>query len=168
MTASRIFRSRRDSSCEAISANLGTTSNHCQVGCEAIEPQPAERRERESITVSDRTPPSVYPRLGTNKFRTGETQPIRCAQPEVYVLRGPAVIVQQLVALYGIYGVGEPTLPFDVSVGVPTAGAPIELVRPGTEAGVRDAPPVHGIVAGTVARAAEVRDFVVFEAGGRH
>src|SRR5206468_7851034 len=102
MTASRILRSRLDSSCEAISANLGTTSNHCQVGCKAIEPQPTQRRESEAITIGDRTPSSLDPRLRTNKFRTGETQPLRGTQPEIHPLRREALVVENFVAFHGI------------------------------------------------------------------
>src|SRR5215467_7258045 len=94
MTASRILRSRLDSSCEAISANLGTTSNHCQVGRETIEAQPTQRREPEPITVGNRAPSSLHPRLDTNKFRTRETQPVHCAQPQIHALGGAAPFVE--------------------------------------------------------------------------
>ena len=97
MTASRILRSRLDSSCEGISANLGTTSNDCQVSREAIEPEPAERRELESVITLYRGPSGVNPRLSTNKFRTGETQPIRSAQPEIHSFRRTAVVVQKFM-----------------------------------------------------------------------
>src|SRR5437762_848856 len=93
MTASSILRSRRDSSCEAISANLGTTSNHCQVTCEAVETKPAQGGENEPVAVDDRAPSFAEPWTSTNKFRTGETQAVRRSQPQVYAFRVAIVLV---------------------------------------------------------------------------
>ena|SRR5205085_6202833 len=94
MTASSIFRSRRDSSCEAISANLGTTSNHCQVAGETVEAQPPQRCEHEPVFVSDGAPALSDPTTSTDKFRTRQTQAVRRPQPKIYLLGGATLIVQ--------------------------------------------------------------------------
>src|SRR5438094_7671017 len=113
MTASSILRSRLDSSCEAISANLGTTSNYCQVTGEAVEPQPAQWREHEPVLIGDRAPSLSDPTTSTNKFRTRETQPAGRAQPEVDLLSGTAVVVEELAPIHRIGSGSESTLPLD-------------------------------------------------------
>src|ERR1051326_9087911 len=163
MTASSILRSRRDSSGEAISANLGTTSNQCQVCGEAVEAQPTRRREDKPPICLHRTPACVNPRLSTNKFRTRETQAIRSAQPEIHRLGRPVFVVERLAAGCRIRPGRQLALPLDVRVHVPAPSPAVELVSTWTEASVRHGPPVARVVLRAASCAGEIRHLIMLE-----
>src|SRR5579872_1505955 len=166
MTASRIRRSRSLSAGNGISSKLRTTSGISQVGGEGVQTEPAIWCQHGTVGLSS------YPLLGFPRVYYGLVtrfydKPVRGAKSQVDRLGIAILIGQPLRAIDGIGPIAERGQPGGVRCLVPATGHAVELVRRGSEAGVRCTGPIRRVVARAMAGQREVRDFVVLEARGR-
>src|SRR5438046_2534565 len=84
MTASRTRRSRLESSSDAISSNILTTSEVCQVRGDRVQSKPAECCEHQPTVVANMSPTLVDPCAGRRQLRTCELEARARAEAEVH------------------------------------------------------------------------------------
>src|ERR1700681_222043 len=142
-----------------------------QIGRNTVQPEPAgwgksNPRARERLV--DDGPSSAFPCMYPSPFLIGDLESLTCAKPEVHLFGRSVLGGQRLLAAHHRFVRGETANPFRVGRNVPASACAIERMRRWSNAQIRRAGPISGIVPRRHPATSEIRHLVVLVSGPRH